>query len=57
MEKQTVILIDCGGGIKRKTDIACTLLARDYKGVNNHGFNGVIEVRSGKDNCGDARPS
>jgi len=26
-----------------KTDISCTLCARDWKGPNNFGFNGVIE--------------
>lgn len=25
-------------------DVACTLAARDYKGPNNYGFNGVIEM-------------
>ena len=24
-------------------DVACTLCARDYKGLNNYGSNGVIE--------------
>ena len=27
------------------TDIACTLQARDYKGLNNYGFKGVIECK------------
>lgn len=29
-------------GIKQ-IDVACTLCARDYKGLNNYGSNGVIE--------------
>lgn len=29
-------------GIKQ-IDVACTLCARDYKGLNNFGSNGVIE--------------
>lgn len=27
------------------SDIANTLAARDYKGPNNYGFNGVIEIK------------
>lgn len=27
-------------------DVATTLMARDYKGLNNYGFNGVLEDRS-----------
>lgn len=26
----------------KQTHVACTLMARDYKGLNNFGFNGVI---------------
>ena len=26
----------------KQTSIACTLMQRDYKGINNYGFNGVI---------------
>lgn len=26
----------------KQTNIACTLMQRDYKGINNYGFNGVI---------------
>ena len=29
----------------RKTDIATTLLSRDYKGLSNYGSNGVIEIK------------
>lgn len=29
----------------RKQDVATTLLARDYKGLNNFGSNGVIECK------------
>ena len=28
----------------KPSDIATTLLARDYKGLNNYGSNGVIEI-------------
>jgi hypothetical protein len=28
----------------KQIDIACTLCARDYKGFNNYGNNGVIEI-------------
>lgn len=37
-------LLNKWGGIsKLPLEIAVTLLSRDYKGVNNYGFNGVIE--------------
>ena len=26
------------------SDISCTILARDYKGLSNYGSNGVIEI-------------
>ena len=29
--------------------VATTLMARDYKGLNNYGFNGVLEDRSEED--------
>lgn len=29
----------------RKIDVASTLLARDYKGFNNYGNNGVLECK------------
>lgn len=35
------------------TDISCTILARDYKGLSNYGSNGVIEIYA--DNCSDER--
>lgn len=31
------------------TDIATTLLARDYKGLSNHGSNIVMEIEHGED--------
>ena len=52
MEKfpsKTVILKNMGTSDKKRipeyesTNVACTLLQRDYKGANNYGFNGVIE--------------
>ena len=27
----------------RETEVACTLLARDYKGFGNQGMNGVVD--------------
>ena len=40
-----ICLINGGGGISKiPLEIAVTLLSRDYKGVNNYGFNGVIEI-------------
>lgn len=32
--------------LDKETDIANTLLARDYKGFGNQGMNGVIEYKS-----------
>ena len=29
----------------KQIDVACTLLARDYKGLNNYGSNGVLECK------------
>ena len=29
---------------QKRIDVACTLCARDYKGFNNYGNNGVIEI-------------
>lgn len=40
---QGVLVKDCGKTIVRVTDIACTLLARDYKGFGHQQMNGVIE--------------
>lgn len=38
-----VILSKCGTHLDKRTDVAGTLMARDYKGFGNQGTNGVIE--------------
>jgi len=38
-----VILSKCANKLDLLTDIANTLLARDFKGFGNQGMNGVIE--------------
>ena len=44
-EKQIPVLMqDCGKTISRELDVAVTLMARDWKGVNNYGSNGVIVI-------------
>ena len=40
---ETVLLKDQGATLDKKIDIATTLRARDYKGFDNYGSNGVIE--------------
>ena len=40
---ETVLLKGQAAEIDRKTDIATTLMARDYKGFGNQSMNGVIE--------------
>ena len=43
-DRQTsCILADKGETLKKKTDIAMTLMQRDYKGLSNFGSNAVIE--------------
>lgn len=39
----TVLLKDQGATLDKQIDIATTLRARDYKGFDNYGSNGVIE--------------
>ncbi|MCQ2577478.1 MAG: hypothetical protein MJ176_02990, partial [Treponema sp.] len=41
---RTCILKDIGTSFDRFTDVAITLQARDWKGFNNYGSNGVIEI-------------
>ena len=43
---ETVLLKEQATEIDRKTDIATTLMARDYKGFGNQSMNGVIEWKS-----------
>ena len=38
-----VILEDCGKKLVKKTDVALTLMARDYKGFGNQGMTAVVE--------------
>ena len=45
-QTETVLLKQQGTDIERKTDIATTLMARDYKGFGNQSMNGVIEWKS-----------
>ena len=42
-QTETVLLKNQCNDFERHTDIATTLMARDYKGLNNYGTNGVIE--------------
>lgn len=42
---ETVLLKGQTAEIGRKTDIATTLMARDYKGFGNQPMNGVIECQ------------
>ena len=42
-QTETVLLKEQATEIDRKTDIATTLMARDYKGFGNQSMNGVIE--------------
>ena len=50
MKQITVILKNMGSSDKKrepsfqKSDIATTLLSRDYKGLSNFASNGVIEI-------------
>ncbi len=40
-----VLLSEKGTKLERETDIASTLMARDYKGFGNQAMTGVVEVR------------
>jgi DNA (cytosine-5)-methyltransferase 1 len=46
--KETYILFGMGGAKEtpdaKQTDVASTIMARDWKGLNNYGSNGVIET-------------
>ena len=44
-QTETVLLKEQATEIDRKTDIATTLMARDYKGFGNQSMNGVIECQ------------
>lgn len=43
-QKETWLLKNRGETAQKQIDVAVTLQARDYKGLNNYGSNGVIEV-------------
>ena len=43
---ETWLLKDCGETAEKQIDVATTLLARDYKGLNTFGSNGVIEWKN-----------
>jgi len=40
------IATECGGGIAKFEVVACTLRARDWKGLDNYGSNAVIVRRA-----------
>jgi hypothetical protein len=44
-EETTVLLSNQGTKIKKETDIATCLMARDYKGFGNQVGNGVVECQ------------
>mgnify|MGYP000909422296 CR=1 FL=1 len=44
--EQTVLLKNMGETVDKQIDVAVTLRARDYKGLDNYGSNGVIEWKS-----------
>ena len=43
---ETVLLKNQCNDFERHTDIATTLMARDYKGFGNQSMNGVIEWKN-----------
>ena len=43
-QMETWLLKDMGETAGKPIDVAVTLRARDYKGLDNYGSNGVIEV-------------
>ena len=43
LEVQPCIVSKQGTCFEKETDIACTLMARDYKGFGNQGMDGIIE--------------
>lgn len=43
---ETWLLKDMGGTVEKQIDVAVTLRARDYKGLDNYGSNGVIEWKN-----------
>ena len=45
-QKEAVLLKEQGSELEKFTDIASTLMARDYKGFGNQATNGVIEWKA-----------
>lgn len=43
VQMETWLLTDRGEKAEKRIDVARTLKARDYKGLDNYGSNGVIE--------------
>ena len=43
---ETWLLKDMGETAEKQIDVAVTLRARDYKGLDNYGSNGVIEWKN-----------
>ena len=43
-----VLLSERGTKLERKTNIASTLMARDYKGFGNQAMTGVVEIKMEK---------
>ena len=43
VQMETWLLTDCGEKAEKRIDVARALKARDYKGLDNYGSNGVIE--------------
>ena len=43
---ETVLLKNMGETVDKQIDVAVTLRARDYKGLDNYGSNGVIKWKS-----------
>ena len=46
VQRETWLLKDNGEKAEKRIDIACTLMARDYKGLSTYGSNGVIEYEN-----------
>ena len=45
-QTETWLLKDMGETAEKQIDVAVTLRARDYKGLDNYGSNGVIEWKN-----------
>lgn len=45
-EKQGIVVSDCANKFGKMTDVAMTILARDYKGFGHQSMNAVVELKS-----------